>query len=572
MFSLRKSTCIGCVMTVVCVNWASATVVHIDGNNGDDYYNYDEGDNDYSPNSLISRCSLSDRSNGVLCDCGFALQAACPNDRHGGLVCMECVEEANVTTLNGTICPDNIKEAFCGGCADGFDAKWLNELPPRNNTNITMSHEEFDLCRHGLDLTNASGLVVQQMQIHSCDDDMIAAYYLGLGYDNIYHQIPNNTFIWLHGDSLDRLIKCCNNYKTPSFKKSCAESLPLEAFWALLKAATHCDPDAIENELESIGLDLTNVDGSNVFGGLYGIDVRKLSSIVTPLIVYGFHELYSLTIEFLTGVTTAAAVKHGCGDSWFVPGADQLYSTTYNLQGSFYFPRSDPSPYEATGTCGKSASSEVQRLDVCTNMAKFLEQKAGLSGMNIVLCAVDCSTPDHIPAISHLQGTFVAATFVVVEISTNPTGLGQKHDGLEAAVLKFMEGYDVKDNLDQTIATGYDFVYKRMFSEELTHTMMWNNMTSRHLNVTESQLLPNMTEAMLAYQPGSHNQPTTSASVIIAAVVPSALLVGVIIGVCMRRNQAHPTRVMSSDGAAHVNINHHYEDVQSLTLPDQSEA
>eukprot|EP00040_Diaphanoeca_grandis_P031821 m.191246 g.191246 ORF g.191246 m.191246 type:complete len:588 (-) comp32422_c0_seq5:250-2013(-) len=502
-------------------------------------------------------CSLYGFSNGTQCGCGIALRKKCPTLRgKQGTECTTCVESVE---FNHTSCPTSIKEEYCGGCSPKFDFEWIDQVPA-NTHNITLdnTYDVFYVCEEITNSTNASGPILPFMdllRIFGCNGYVSFGYLKGLGYNvTVPVQMDDNTTVRspdqvLHDDSITYILDCCRNFRNKTFFSYCHESDSvgsIEVFWELLNKATNtCQRDLLEKELAATGFQLPDITPGKPFGGMYVVDLRKLSFLLNPIIGVAIRELYGASLRYLVGLTFAAAERHSCGHSWFVPGADKIYADTFQIQGDFYFGASDPSPFESTGTCGLSAFSETTRFDVCDKFGTHLYDNAHISGMSILACTVDCTAS----RLQGVPGAFVSIIVVVVEVDVNTGGFGKNEGGLAGTIATLnSNGLNITNDVKSTVGVGYRFSSKQLTSEDILKDINWSfrNKTDSSANLTAAMAFPNMTEAMLAYHP--HTTPSDNANsqhdtyVIIAAVVPSAVLVGVLIGVFMHKRRATQTR------------------------------
>eukprot|EP00040_Diaphanoeca_grandis_P031818 m.191283 g.191283 ORF g.191283 m.191283 type:complete len:606 (-) comp32422_c0_seq10:250-2067(-) len=505
------------------------------------------------PNAL---CSLFGFSNGTYCGCGAALYKQCPTLRGvGGLECTKCVA---LVEFNGTQCSASIKQDYCGKCSPEFDFEWIDEIPP-NVHNISINDDAvFDLCQQKINVTNVTALampVMDLLQIFGCHGYVWYGYLKGLGFSVTEgNQTGMNTSAVApmevaHSDSMEFIIYCCKNFRNANSTSYCHDagsSAATAVAWQFLSKATKgCERVLIEKELTLLGIQLPEIAPKKQFGGMYVLDLRKLSSVFEPVLGVTLRELYGGTLRFLLGLTLAAAQRHSCGHSWFVPGADKIYADTFQIQGDFYFGASDPSPFESTGTCGLSAFSETTRFDVCDKFGTHLYDNAHISGMSILACTVDCTAS----RLQGVPGAFVSIIVVVVEVDVNTGGFGKNEGGLAGTIATLnSNGLNITNDVKSTVGVGYRFSSKQLTSEDILKDINWSfrNKTDSSANLTAAMAFPNMTEAMLAYHP--HTTPSDNANsqhdtyVIIAAVVPSAVLVGVLIGVFMHKRRATQTR------------------------------
>eukprot|EP00040_Diaphanoeca_grandis_P031144 m.185817 g.185817 ORF g.185817 m.185817 type:complete len:579 (-) comp32244_c0_seq2:342-2078(-) len=472
-----------------------------------------------------TNCSLTDESNGTVCQCAQSLLQHCADLRHGAASCLQCAKSANITMFDGTKCPSSIATAYCDdGCEMNYT--WVGSLPPARNDIISID-EQNALCRNGSVMALAEDSISSEsLRILGCNSDLLAGFYTGHGYygDHLVHS-ANKTFTLLHGNSIALVVDCCEVYETAP--AGCGYGGMTNIFWKLLKKQTGCQRDLIENELETLGFALPEIDQNNPVGGLYAFDLRKISSIIRPVIPVGFHQLYAVTVIYLTGLTIATAENRSlCShQTWYLPGADTLYATSYHIQGDFHFPKNIPSPFDSGGTCGLSLSSEKLRLKTCSQIATFLYDKAFISGLSIVGCMVDCTAS----RLTGVDGAFVSVTLEVVEIDTKKSGLDKQHNGLDAAIMMWnTRGFNVTDEFQSTAGVGFHFAYFVQSVEDLSTTTNWTNYEGSNVSIPYDRLVPNLTAAMLAYKPPPPPPPASnrvaSETVLIAGTVPFAVL------------------------------------------------
>eukprot|EP00040_Diaphanoeca_grandis_P031823 m.191274 g.191274 ORF g.191274 m.191274 type:complete len:630 (-) comp32422_c0_seq9:120-2009(-) len=527
-------------------------------------------------------CSLYGFSNGTQCGCGIALRKKCPTLRgKQGTECTTCVESVE---FNHTSCPTSIKEEYCGGCSPKFDFEWIDQVPA-NTHNITLdnTYDVFYVCEEITNSTNASGPILPFMdllRIFGCNGYVSFGYLKGLGYNvTVPVQMDDNTTVRspdqvLHDDSITYILDCCRNFRNKTFFSYCHESDSvgsIEVFWELLNKATNtCQRDLLEKELAATGFQLPDITPGKPFGGMYVVDLRKLSFLLNPIIGVAIRELYGASLRYLVGLTFAAAERHSCGHSWFVPGADNIYSDTFQIQGDFYFPNNVPSPFESGGTCGSSGTSEELRFDACDHLGTYLYDNAHMSGMSIIMCTVDCTAS----RLTHVEGAFVSVIIVVVEVDTRTSGFGQKQHGLSDTVRELnVSGMSVTNDAKATVGIGYRFDVKQLASESLitnvSFTYYSNHLSS--VNLTTAMVLPNLTEAMLAYRsptPPHVVNTKVDTNIIIAVVVPCTLLVGVLIGVYLHKRPAQPQQPQHHQNRQ---PQHHHHGQQQQQHPDGQE-
>eukprot|EP00040_Diaphanoeca_grandis_P031822 m.191258 g.191258 ORF g.191258 m.191258 type:complete len:648 (-) comp32422_c0_seq7:120-2063(-) len=530
------------------------------------------------PNAL---CSLFGFSNGTYCGCGAALYKQCPTLRGvGGLECTKCVA---LVEFNGTQCSASIKQDYCGKCSPEFDFEWIDEIPP-NVHNISINDDAvFDLCQQKINVTNVTALampVMDLLQIFGCHGYVWYGYLKGLGFSVTEgNQTGMNTSAVApmevaHSDSMEFIIYCCKNFRNANSTSYCHDagsSAATAVAWQFLSKATKgCERVLIEKELTLLGIQLPEIAPKKQFGGMYVLDLRKLSSVFEPVLGVTLRELYGGTLRFLLGLTLAAAQRHSCGHSWFVPGADNIYSDTFQIQGDFYFPNNVPSPFESGGTCGSSGTSEELRFDACDHLGTYLYDNAHMSGMSIIMCTVDCTAS----RLTHVEGAFVSVIIVVVEVDTRTSGFGQKQHGLSDTVRELnVSGMSVTNDAKATVGIGYRFDVKQLASESLitnvSFTYYSNHLSS--VNLTTAMVLPNLTEAMLAYRsptPPHVVNTKVDTNIIIAVVVPCTLLVGVLIGVYLHKRPAQPQQPQHHQNRQ---PQHHHHGQQQQQHPDGQE-
>eukprot|EP00040_Diaphanoeca_grandis_P033500 m.205446 g.205446 ORF g.205446 m.205446 type:complete len:581 (+) comp32916_c0_seq6:241-1983(+) len=524
-------------------------------------------------------CSLIDLTNGSACGCATALAVACGDERgNGENGCSACVSSlANTTACSQT---PMTKEAFCQSCSPSFNFQWIEELPPIQNASTQMLTDIDLLCRNEANVTTETEFVasgIDLLKTSGCNHHTAHAYVLGLGFKD---PAANP----LHFDAMEFLEGCCLGDKPDD---QCIGKA-FHSFWEFLRKATDgCQPDLLTKELATTGFAIPEVDPGNVFGGMYTLDLRKLSLIFEPLVGVAFNIIYGATIRYLLGLTFAAAERHSCVQSWFIPGADRLYSAIHRVQADFYYASNVPSPFDSEGTCGLSSTSEMARLSVCDKVGQYLYDNAHISGMSILGCTVDCTAS----RLDGIGGSFVSALVLITEIDTVSTGFAKTDGGVGLAVANLnREGFNMTNDVKSVVGVGFNFNVTMLRAEDVMATIDWNSDNSQSSNLTSGEVQPNMTEAMLVYKVNLNNDGVSDSqstakpvvhkhgsnnntTIIIAAVVPVSVLIGVIVGFLVRRNstQTRQNETMARGAPATVTnelgtrIND-YEDTVTVNL------
>eukprot|EP00040_Diaphanoeca_grandis_P044653 m.13125 g.13125 ORF g.13125 m.13125 type:complete len:550 (-) comp9603_c0_seq1:198-1847(-) len=496
--------------------------------------------------NATQNCSTYDFSNGTICGCGKAMEDACSAFR--GSNTDECAACVASVTFEGEVCSHSFQQNFCASCSPDFSFEWIDQVPKVEDETINWSIFK-SICRLE-PITNATQVddpnlrkLVPLLRIFGCSSFVSNGLLTGLGYNEtaFANGFDNSTKIeqqTFHRNTVDFLLMCCED---PSAHKTCQSENNF--IWAILRKATHCRKSDFINELEELGLDIQYI-GNNYYKESYAIDLVKLSLVLQPAIGVVLRQLYASIARFMTGLSIAAATRHGCGNSWFVPGADLLYANSFLMQADFYFPSNTPSPFASTGTCGKSLTSEQTRLDVCDKVMMYLYDNAHLSGMSLLGCSVDCTAS----RLDGVEGAFVSAVIGVVEVDTNRSGFSKAQHGIANAVSSLnAQGLNVSNDVHSTVGIGFRFSSKQYSSENILETIDWDpsNQEQTDIKFTASTIIPNMTAAMIAFEDSHHHKPSTpshpkpsTTTIILAAVIPAAVLAGVVIGMALRHRHA----------------------------------
>eukprot|EP00040_Diaphanoeca_grandis_P021766 m.116240 g.116240 ORF g.116240 m.116240 type:complete len:503 (-) comp28488_c0_seq2:141-1649(-) len=483
--------------------------------------------------------------------CGTALHKHCAAFRGStSSACVSCVQ-----SVQGTNCTSAMRSDFCGGCAPQFNFQWIDQLAP-NPTNRTINTDVMDLGCFDYELTNETqpyATMMDAFRMSNCSHHVMAAFLTSVGY--LVRDPENNgaqDYDPIHGASVEFAVTCCKTFESAP---QCG-GRSLRPMWQLVKKLTDCQSDKMVSAMAEVGISAPDVDPNNPFGVSYVLDLRKVSTIAEPLVGVLMKEEYGATLRYLLGLTLAAAFKHGCGTSWFVPGADQMYSEVVRVQGDFYFPATNPDPFSLTGSCGKAETSEVMRLGVCAKVIKFLYDNANISGMSILGCTVDC-TGSHLDSVG---GAFVSIVIPIVEIDTRSTGFSPQNGGVSDAVAKLnKDGFNITDDLKQTVGVGFQFVSRLLGSDDLFSVINWRESDTKVESKIVFDVLPNMTEAELAYKvPKTPSKPATSNKTAVVVGVSASvvlLLAGVLIGLSVQFKKS----AVPANSTAITN-NHEYED------------
>eukprot|EP00040_Diaphanoeca_grandis_P012405 m.62857 g.62857 ORF g.62857 m.62857 type:complete len:585 (-) comp23210_c0_seq1:84-1838(-) len=481
-----------------------------------------------------SSCSQNDATNGSLCTCGTVLRKHCGELRgKTSIACTDCVKAIACSN-----CTSVMQTDFCGGCSPKFNFEWIDQLPP-NPDNHSVLITDMDQACGAPNAQRGSTLYDSMMDVFrltDCSEHLMYGFLTGLGLrvlkmdnNNVTHEYESA----IHGSAtVDFAVDCCKNFES---EPNCG-GRTMNTVWLFVRKATQCQKDKIVNGLAEAGLDVDDVDPNNPFGVAYNVDLRKVSFVGEPLIAIAIKQDYSSTFRYLLGLTLAAAYKHQCGTSWFMPGADHMFADVFRVQGNFYFPAAYPSSFEPTGTCGLSMTSVKTRLAVCEKVTKFLYDNANISGMSILACTVDCTGSKR----DGVDGSFVSIVIPIVEVDTRSTGFPQQNGGIAVCVAKLnAEGFDITDDLHQTVGASFNFTSRLLGSDDVFNDVNWDASDTKFVSKIPFDVTPNMTEAQQSYKiPNKPSEPTKSPStaVIVVAVVSSVVLMltGILVGLSCR--------------------------------------
>jgi len=524
-----------------------------------------------SVSNATQNCSTNDYTNGTICACGKAMEASCSKFRGANNnACVACVD---AVTFRGEICSQTYRENFCGACSPEFDFEWIDEIPLISQESEFVNVKILRGICEGNPVQNVTKVDPKVMewlpflQIFGCDIAFMGGLLNGLGFNLTKFHDSNGTETEsqlgdvFHVDTLGYVIHCCQD---PTFHGEGITCQSEDKFiWDVLRKATGCKRSVLIAELEGVGFEITELTSQH-YGESYDVDLIQVSSLFKPALTLVLKQIYGLTIRTMLGLSIAAAARHGCGGSWFVPGADNLFASTFAMQSDFYFPSNIPSPYESTGTCGKSLTSEQTRLSVCSKVTTYLYDNAHLSGMSTLACSVDCTAS----RLDGISGSFVSVVIGVVELDTNISGLSKKQHGISNAVSSLnAQGLNITNDVFSTVGIGFRFGSKQYSSDDMIRSVNWNASEGQSdINFTISAMTPNMTEAMIAFKDSHHYKPSTpsnsksnSTTIILAALLPSVALVGVVIGLVLRQNKSVTPADAEVFDVSAITINQRYE-------------
>eukprot|EP00040_Diaphanoeca_grandis_P000926 m.16900 g.16900 ORF g.16900 m.16900 type:complete len:206 (-) comp11262_c0_seq1:45-662(-) len=158
--------------------------------------------------------------------------------------------------------------------------------------------------------------------------------------------------------------------------------------------------------------------------------------------------------------------------------------------------------------------------------------------MSILGCVVDCTSS----RIEGVGGAFVSVVLLITEIDTSMMGFGDATGGVGNIMNQLnAEGLNITNDIKTVVGIGFQFTNHRLQAEDIMKTIDWTSYTSEVSNLTVQNIIPNMTEAMVAYEtkhpytPSIHTHGDSNTTIIIVAVVFAALLVGVLVGVLVRK-------------------------------------
>jgi hypothetical protein len=340
---------------------------------------------------------------------------------------------------------------------------------------------------------------VALLETFKCEPRMLYAYDLGRGvWDPAFEGFYN-------ADMIKGLQHRCTEYVNGSEVPSSPEGVIIAD---LVKALTHgsCSIAELDGLFSDIGFrrfQFSTTDRG--FGYNWAVNGDKSLTNVGPdmaplkkLWNEAFNVAATSTAYTVVGRSLAAAKMHGCGNTWFTPGAgDTMYGGITLLEVDVHFPVDGH-----TGDAAVAAlRSDIAVYEVCRQVLAYVYGREEIPGVMVVLCveqtAADTKTSGATP------GAFTTAVVPLIEMTVDTTSLVYSAAMTVATAINSGPGFTVTALGGHAVGTAFKASVRNGDTVDVLKVLHFDNRDSNPIPglFTTEDLLPSMQAIIASYKP-----------------------------------------------------------------------